>query len=235
MIRYLLAVALLVAACCVAGLGRRACDESRCRLRSALRRRESRNVAAGSGDAIPDVVRREERSQVPRMVKWFETNNTLVGIKSQTHFAVIYSDMPMYRDRYASTMPALPCVRLQAVGEDEPVAEFVRRERPDDCRCMARGLNMRAGSAECFRRLRHNCPQPQPQPNPNPDPAPQPITPPPRPLPSRMTLRSCSCSFWRSSVAASVPQNTFRTCTTAAKRRVRSNHKPRKRVSPCSF
>ena len=29
-------------------------------------------------------------------------NETLAGIKSQTHFNVIYSDQPMYRDRYAS-------------------------------------------------------------------------------------------------------------------------------------
>jgi len=58
------------------------------------------------------------------MVKWFETNDTLVGLKNQTHYAVIYSDMPMYRERYASTMPTLPCVRLQAVGEDQPVQSF---------------------------------------------------------------------------------------------------------------
>lgn len=179
MIRYLLAVALLVAACVSpvwAGEPVMKADAA-----YGVRYAEEKVVALPQDQETPYLTLFGERNdpKFREMVKWFEKNDTLVGLKSQTHYAVIYSDMPMYRERYAETMPALPCVRLQAVGEDQPVAEFSGANVPMTADAMARGLNTRAGSAECFRRLRHNCPQPQPQPNP--DPAPQPITPPPTP------------------------------------------------------
>ena len=37
--------------------------------------------------------------RVQSIVKWFDTNRTLIGLKAQTHFNVIYADMPMYRGR----------------------------------------------------------------------------------------------------------------------------------------
>jgi hypothetical protein len=86
---------------------------------------------------------------------------------------VIYADMPMYRDRYAGTISALPCVRLQANTDDEPVAEFSGTNIPLTADALARGLNARASNAECFRR-RHVCPTP-------PTPVDPPVTPPPPP------------------------------------------------------
>lgn len=121
------------------------------------------------------------------IVKWFDTNRTLQGIRQQTHFNVIYADQAMYRDRYASTVPALPCVRLQANNEDEPVAEFSGNNIPLTADALARGLNTRATNAECFRR-RHVCPTPNPvEPPAPPVTPPGPPGPPPVPKPKNVT------------------------------------------------
>ncbi len=130
-----------------------------------------------------------ERSdpRVQNIVKWFDTNRTLAGIKGQTHFNVIYADMPMFRDRYASTVQALPCVRLQANNEDEPVAEFSGTNVPMTADALARGLNTRATNAECFRR-RHVCPPVTPIVPPVVPPVTPPIVPPPPvPRPANLT------------------------------------------------
>ena len=177
MIRYLLAVALLVAASCApvwAGESVMKADAA-----YGVRYAEEKVVALPQDQETPYLTLFGERNnpKFREMVKWFDTDATLIGIKSQTHFNVVYSDMPMYRDRYASTMPALPCVRLQAVGEDQPVAEYAGVNVPMTADALAKGLNGKATSAECFRR-RNCCPKPQPQPLPNPDPVPQPLLPP---------------------------------------------------------
>lgn len=182
MIRYLLAVALLVAACCApawAGDPVMKADAA-----YGVRYAEEKVVALPQDQETPYLTLFGERNdpKFRAMVKWFDTNETLVGIKNQTHFNVIYTDTAMYHDRYASTMPALPCVRLQAVGENDPVAEYSGAGVPMTADALARGLNTTATSAECFRR-RNCCPQPQPQP-PHVDPPPQPlppVTPPPVP------------------------------------------------------
>ena len=123
MVRYLLAVALLVAASCVSVVAGEPAMKA--------------DAAYGVVYAQEKVVTLPQDQETPyltlfgdrndarfnEVVGWFTTNKTLVGIKDQTHFNVIYSDDPMYRERYAATVPALPCVRLQAVNEDQPVAE----------------------------------------------------------------------------------------------------------------
>ena len=177
MIRYLLAVALLVAASCAPARA----GESVMKADAAygVRYAEEKVVTLPQDQEKPYLTLFGDRNdpKFRAMVKWFDGNDTLVGIKNQTHFTVIYSDMPMYRERYASTMPALPCVRLQAVDEDQPVAEFWGANVPMSADALARGLSTSATNAECFRRRHENhC---QPRPEPQPDPAPQPITPPP--------------------------------------------------------
>ena len=188
MIRYLLAVALLVAASCVPALA----GEPVMKADPAygVRYAQEQVVTLPQDQETPYLTLFGDRND-PRfreMVKWFETNETLAGIKSQTHFNVIYSDSALYQERYASTAPALPCVRLQAVDEEQPVAEYAGLNVPLTADALARGLNTTASSAECFRRLRH-CPAPQPQPQPKPHPdRPRSRCRIPRPCRSRMIL-----------------------------------------------
>ena len=181
MIRYLLAVAVLVAASCVPALA----GESVMRADPAygVRYTQEKIVTLPQDQETPYLTLFGDRNdpKFREMVKWFETNETLVGIKGQTHFNVIYGDQSMYRDRYASTVPALPCVRLQAVNEDQPVAEYSGVNVPMTADALAKGLNTQATDAECFRH-RHGCPQPQPQPiHVDPPAPPLPPTPPPAP------------------------------------------------------
>ena len=124
MIRCLLAVALLVAASCApawAGESVMKADPA-----YGVRYAEEKVVTLPEDQETPYLTLFGDRndSKFRAMVKWFETNETLVGIRNQTHFNVIYSDQPIYRDRYAATVAALPCVRLQAIDEDQPVAEY---------------------------------------------------------------------------------------------------------------
>ena len=191
MIRYLLAVALLVAASCVpawAGESVMKADPA-----YGVRYTEETVVALPQDQETAYLTLFGDRNdpKFNEMVKWFETNQTLAGIKSQTHWNVIYTDTAMYQERYANTMPALPCVRFQAAGEEQPVAEYAGVNVPMTADALAKGLNTSASSAECFRRWRHNHspqPQPQPQPNPRPDPAPQPLpVVPPAPKPHDLT------------------------------------------------
>jgi len=194
MIRYLLAVALLVAASCtpvLAGNSAMKADPA-----YGVRYAQEKVVTLPQDQDTPYLTLFGDRNDAKfrEIVGWFDANEMLVGIKNQTHFNVIYSDTAMYRDRYASTMPALPCVRLQAADEDQPVAEYAGLNVPMTADALARGLNATASSAECFRRRPHGRqpdPQPQPTPRPHPDPAPQPLpqpTPtPPVPRPRDMT------------------------------------------------
>jgi hypothetical protein len=187
MIRYLLAVALLVAASCVPALA----GEPVMKADPAygVRYAQEKVVTLPQDQETPYLTLFGDRNdpKFREMVKWFDTNETLVGIKTQTHWNVIYVDSAMYRERYAVTVPALPCVRLQAVGEDQPVAEYSGVNVPMTADAMAKGLNSTASSAECFRR-RHCCPQPQPQPiHVDPPTPPLPPTPPPAPKPHDFT------------------------------------------------
>jgi hypothetical protein len=184
MIRYLLAVALLVAASCAPVLAGDPVMKSDPAY--GVRYTEEKVAALPQDQETPYLTLFGGRNdpRLNEMVKWFETNQTLAGIKSQTHWNVIYTDTAMYQERYANTMPALPCVRLQATSEDQPIAEYAGVNVPMTADALAKGLNTSASSAECFRRWRHNHSQPQPQPSPvRPDPTPQPL--PPTPLAPR--------------------------------------------------
>ncbi len=92
MIRYLLAVALLVAASCVPALA----GEPVMKADPAygVRYAQEQVVTLPQDQETPYLTLFGDRNdpKFREMVKWFETNETLVGIKSQTHFNVIYSD-----------------------------------------------------------------------------------------------------------------------------------------------
>ncbi len=189
MIRYLLAVALLVAASCApvfAGDQVTKADPA-----YGVIYAQEQIVSLPQDQETPYLTLFGDRTD-PRfkeIVKWFDSNQILAGIRSQTHFNVIYSDQAMYRDRYANSVPALPCVRLQSVNEEQPVAEYSGLNIPLTADALAKGLNSTASSAECFKRHRQKShPSPDPIPQPVPDPAPQPLpNPPPTPKPHDFT------------------------------------------------
>jgi len=183
MIRYLLAVALLVAASCVPALA----GEPVMKADPAygVRYAQEKVATLPNDQETPYLTLFGDRNdpKFREMVTWFDANETLNGIKTQTHWNVIYTDNPLYGERYAATMPALPCVRLQAVTEEQPVAEYSGVSVPMTADALARGLNSTASSAKCFLpwRRNHNCPTPSPQPKPihvDPPAPPLPPTPP---------------------------------------------------------
>ena len=140
MLRCLLAVALLVAASCVpvsAGEPVMKADPA-----YGVRYAQEKVVTLPQDQETPYLTLFGDRND-PRffaMLKWFDANETLASIKNQTHFNVIYSDQPMYRERYATTVSALPCVRLQAFDEDQPVAEYSGVNVPMTAEALAKGL-----------------------------------------------------------------------------------------------
>lgn len=184
MLRYLLAVAVLVAACVsptLAGEPVMKADPA-----YGVRYAEEQVVTLPQDQSTPYLTVFGDRND-PRLqtiVKWFDTNRTLAGLKGQTHFNVILTDTAMYRDRYASTVPALPCVRLQANNEEDPVAEFSGQNIPITADALAKGLNTKASNAECFRRRHQVEPTPVDPPAPPVNPV---VPPPPAPKPHNVT------------------------------------------------
>lgn len=183
MIRQILAVALLVAASCSPVLGETAMKADAA---YGVRYVQERVVELPADQLKPYLTLFGNRkdAKFAEVVKWFETDETLAGIKAQTHFKVMYTDDPIYAERYAKAIPGLPYVCLQAVDQEKPIAEYTGLQIPMTSEALARGLNTTATKAECFRRNRQAEPTPS---GPNisvPDPNPQPLPPTPgKPVP----------------------------------------------------
>ena len=112
---------------------------------------------------------------------WFNTNKNLAGVKNQTHFQVIYTDSTMFKQRYAKTVPATPCIRLQEAN-GHTVYQVSGKNIPMSADAVLNGVKTK--TERIFNRRSYpdgNCPwsQPAPQPAPAPldDPAPQPLEP----------------------------------------------------------
>jgi hypothetical protein len=119
-------------------------------------------------------------SRYKTVKSWFDTNETLIAIKNQTHFNTISTNSVEFREDYAACTPPTLVVRMQAPGVDQPVVELVGAQVPMTADALARHLNTQASSAECFRR---KAPKNQNHqvvivnPGQNGDPAPQPLPP----------------------------------------------------------
>ena len=140
MIRYLLAVALLVAASCVpvlAGEPVMKADPA-----YGVRYAQEQVVTLPQDQETPYLTLFGDRNdpKFRAMVKWFETNETLAGIKSQTHFNVIYSDQPMYGDRYASYSASVAVCAIASGRRGSARGGILRRECADDCRRYGEGI-----------------------------------------------------------------------------------------------
>lgn len=128
-------------------------------------------------------------SKFKAMVKWFDENKTLVELKDQTHYNVIYSDTRLYHDRYSKAVPVLPCVTLQSVADREPVARFAGLNVPMTADALAKGLNTRAKASQCFRDRRQAVDDEGED-----EVAPYAVDPPPQPLSAEPTVKRFSGS-----------------------------------------
>lgn len=112
------------------------------------------------------------------VVKWFQTNPTLVSLKNQTHFNAIHTTSAMFTERYAASTAPVLMVRMQVAGELEPIAELAGKAVPITADALAKHLNTKAGSATCLKRLLCKPDKTKP---PEKDPEPQPLPPPTTP------------------------------------------------------
>lgn len=118
-----------------------------------------------------------------QLKQWFHTNSVLVDFRKQTHYNEISSNHPRYQ-RYAETMPGLPCIRLQN-SKGIVVSEFWDDNIPMTDTALVQGIKgdmQDKTSWGCLRRRRNPSPTPAPDtnPTPKPQPVPTPIDTPPK-------------------------------------------------------
>jgi len=120
---------------------------------------------------------------------WFDSNPSLLKLKTQVQFCPVETNTPIYQERYAGNIKGLPTVRMQ-----KPDGTVVYESAGKDIPLTAAGLNAAFASAvneaqglrpilpwrrDVDRRLNNCQPQPppklEPQPQHDPDPEPQPI------------------------------------------------------------
>ena len=114
-----------------------------------------------------------------QIVAWFETNNTLRSVKAQSHFHIYTPDDEVYRARFASDIPSLPCIMFQdstgkvyykatnPQSQEQVVSAFATLFDKKPWRRVRPWLRPKPG------------PGPGPGPGPNPSPGPEPIDTPP--------------------------------------------------------
>jgi hypothetical protein len=118
-----------------------------------------------------------------QLKQWLYTNSVLVDFRKQTHYNGISSKHPRYQ-RYAKTMPGLPCIRLQN-SKGVVVSEFWDDNIPMTSEALVQGIKgdmQDKASWGCLRKRRNPspCPTPDTNPTPKPQPVPTPIDTPPK-------------------------------------------------------
>jgi hypothetical protein len=115
---------------------------------------------------------------------WFSNVEGLKTLKSQVQFCPVTSDTPIYKERYAPNVTALPTVRVQndkGVVIYEAAGSGIPMTGEGLYAAIAVAVN---GSEELLPWRRHHAhPQPGPTPDPKPDlPSPGPVDPEPQPI-----------------------------------------------------
>jgi hypothetical protein len=112
---------------------------------------------------------------------WFSNVESLKTLKNQVHFCPVTSDMPVYKERYAPNIEALPTVRVQN-DQGVVIYEASGKKIPMTGEGLYAAIAIAVnGSEELLPwRRNHVHPQPEPKPEPKPilpilDPEPQPI------------------------------------------------------------
>lgn len=116
--------------------------------------------------------------QFQKLQGWLQTHDGLASLVAQTHYNEFTSDGIRFRERYADTMPGLPCIRMQnskGIVTSEFWGEFIPGSAEVLFNGMAADISDKT-SWGCLKRRRKPCPQPQPEPVPVP--APTPVEPP---------------------------------------------------------
>jgi hypothetical protein len=138
--------------------------------------------------------------------RWFQNHTGLKHLRSQTHFNIYSTDNIRYRQRYAKTMPGLPCVRVQTnkgVVASEFWSDYIPMS-PDALYAGIRGDLADKASWGCLRK-RRCCPRPRPQPEPEPVPEPEPQPEPepePEPQPPELPTKPVSRFPWLLTILA---------------------------------
>jgi hypothetical protein len=114
---------------------------------------------------------------------WLRTNSVLIDFRKQVHYNEVSNKHPRYQ-RYAKTMPGLPCIRLQN-SRGVVVSEFWDDNIPLTGEALVQGIKgdmQDKTSWGCLRRRRNPspCPTPDTTPTPKPQPVPTPIDTPPK-------------------------------------------------------
>ena len=98
-----------------------------------------------------------------RVCGWFNTVPALKTIRRQTHFNTVGTQTVMFRERYRTTVPATPCVRVQT-ADGQTIFQVSGNAVPMSGQALAKAMDVKF--TEAWRRCR-------------PKPSPSPVTPPP--------------------------------------------------------
>ncbi len=109
---------------------------------------------------------------------WVDTNEGLASLKRQTHYNEYTTDQVRY-NRYAESMPGLPCIRIQS-GQGVIISEFWNSYIPMTSEALFQAICGDISDKTSWGRLRRRRDRCKPSPEPNPEPQPQPQ---PQPLP----------------------------------------------------
>ncbi len=145
------------------------------------------NLPQDSSEWYISVVGNANDASYQKVLRWFDTNEGLKGLKDQVHFCPVTSGTPVYQERYAKNCKGLPTVRVQKPS-GQVVYEASGKNLPMTAEglygAIAGGVNSAQGITILpWRRNMEKrgcpgpCPKPEPKPNPSPDadPAPQPL------------------------------------------------------------
>ena len=107
--------------------------------------------------------------------EWFQSHEGLAHLREQVHWNIYTTDSVRYKQRYAKSMPGLPCVRVQThqgVTASEFWADYIPMTAAGLYNGIREDISDKA-SWGCLRRRRcRPCPNNEPCPAPEPEPAP---------------------------------------------------------------
>jgi hypothetical protein len=115
--------------------------------------------------------------QFKQLQEWLRTNQGLASLRSQVHYNEYTTRSPRF-NRYAATLPSLPCLRIQN-SKGKVVSEFWGDYIPRSSSALYRGVCEDIQGKTSFRFVihhrRYHCPGPSPEPAPTPPEVPVPI------------------------------------------------------------
>lgn len=138
------------------------------------------NLPQDHGKWYVSVIGDPQDARYREITNWFRTNSDLKLLKDRNHFNAINTDSKMYVERYKKTVPATPCVRIQA-PDGQVFYQVSGNSIPFSAEALSQSISQ--GVVTNWGTKNRNCgpfrcrprPQPEPAPAPDGDPDPQPI------------------------------------------------------------